>query len=207
MKKKVAKIMLLVGFIGFLGIMGCKNSSDPSTWNNEKIDKWFEKGEWLNGWNVTPDGSINRKELAIAYYKNKTKWDKVFTFLKTTDLSKLEVKRHDIDGSNSYAIVSEYLTKNEEDVKFEAHKKYIDVQHVISGVEQMSIASVSMKKDILEPYDETKDIEISTVTKCSSYNATPDKIFIFFPSDIHRPGVKVGENAQVKKVVVKVKVE
>ncbi|MFA5820146.1 MAG: YhcH/YjgK/YiaL family protein, partial [Bacteroidales bacterium] len=37
--------------------------------------------------------------------------------------------------------------------------------------------------------------------------ATPDKFFIFFPSDAHRPGLKVGENSQVRKVVVKVKVD
>jgi YhcH/YjgK/YiaL family protein len=204
MKNLLFKVIVVTSFLGYFS---CKSSNDPSQWTNKQIDTWFEKKEWLNGWNVTPDASINRKELAVAYFKNKEKWDKAFTFLKTGDLSKLEVKRHDIDGSNSYALVSEYITKNEEDGKFEAHRKYIDIQHVISGVEQMSVAPMSMKKDILTPYDETKDIEFLTVTQSSSYNATPDKIFIFFPSDIHRPSVKVGENAQVKKVVVKVKVD
>lgn len=204
MKKLIVKIMVLTSFLGFFG---CKPSSDPANWSSEKIDKWFEKGEWLNGWNITPDGSINRKEFAVSYFKNKDRWDKAFIYLKSNDLSKLEIKRYDIDGDNLYAPISEYLTKNEEDAKFEAHQKYIDIQYVISGEEQMSVAPMSMKKDVLTPYDPAKDIEFMTVNDSKSYKATPDRFFIFFPSDIHRPSVKIGENAQVRKVVVKVKAD
>lgn len=196
--------MVLTTFFGFFG---CKSATDPANWSSQKIDKWFEKGEWLNGWNVIPDGSINRKELALSYFKNKERWDKAFTYLKNSDLSKLEVKRHDIDDGNLYALVSEYLTKNEEDAKFEAHQKYIDIQYVISGVEQMNVAPQSEKKDILTPYDPAKDIEFMTVNKSSSYKATPERFFIFFPSDIHRPSVKIGENSQTRKIVLKVKID
>ena len=191
----------------FLSFIGCKSSTDPSTWSSKQIDKWFEKGEWLNGWSVKPDTSINRREFAISYFKNKERWDKAFTFLKNNDLSKLEIKRYDIDGDNLYAPVSEYLTKNEEDAKFEAHRKYIDIQYVINGAEMMSVAPLSQKNDVIAPYDSSKDVEFMTVRQSTSYKATPDRFFIFFPSDIHRPGVKIGENEQVRKVVVKVKVD
>ena len=130
MKNLFLKIMVLTGFLGFFG---CKSPLILSTWSSKKIDKWFEKGEWLNGWTVSPDASINRKTFAVSYFKNKERWDKAFTFLKNSDLSKLEIKRYDIDGDNLYAPVSEYLTKNEEDAKFEAHQKYIDIQYVVSG--------------------------------------------------------------------------
>jgi YhcH/YjgK/YiaL family protein len=192
--------------ISFFGLAGSKSVKDPSTWSKKEIDQWFEKGEWLNGWSVKPDVSINRKELAISYFKNKERWDKAFIFLKNSDLSKLEVKRHDIDGDNLFATVSEYQTKNEADAKFEVHRKYIDIQYIIKGTEKMSVAPMSMKKDEITTYDETKDIGFMSVTKFSSYNATPGCFFIFFPSDIHRPGVKLGDNAPVRKVVIKVKV-
>jgi YhcH/YjgK/YiaL family protein len=203
MKNIFLKVMVLTSFLGFFG---CNSNSDPATWSTEKIDKWFEKGDWLNGWNVTPDGSINRKEFAVSYYKNKDRWDKAFVFL-NNDLTKLEVKRYEIDGDNAFAPVSEYLSKNEEDAKYEAHKKYIDIQYVISGVEQMSVAPLSALDSITVPYDATKEVEFMTVTQSNHFKATPDRFFIFFPSDIHRPGVKVGENSQIKKIVVKVKVE
>lgn len=200
-------VILLVIITGIIGLSGCGSPKDPSAWSSAELDKWFEKHEWLNGWNITPDASINKKEFAVYYFKNRERWDKAFAFLKDNDLSKLDVKRFDIDGDNLYATVSEYMTKNEEDTKFEAHRKYIDIQHVITGAEQMSITPLSDRKEELVAYDPTKDVEFLTVNRTASYEATPDKFFIFFPSDIHRPSVKIGENKNVRKVVIKVKID
>jgi YhcH/YjgK/YiaL family protein len=204
MKKTIILFIVITGLAVFTG---CKSSKDPASWSSSEVDKWFNGHTWLNGWNVTPDASINKKELAVDYFKNKERWDKAFAFLRDSDLTKLEVKRHNIDGDNLYAIVSEGMTKNEEDTKFEAHHKYVDIQHVIAGAEQMSVSSLSDKKEELVAYDPTKDVEFMTVTHTASYVATPDKFFIFFPSDIHRPSVKVGENKIVRKVVVKVRLD
>jgi YhcH/YjgK/YiaL family protein len=203
--KKLALLLILLTVIA--GLSGCKSSKDPSVWSSSEVTRWFDKLEWLNGWNVTPDGSINKKELAVYYFKNKERWNKAFSFLKDSDLTKLEVRRHDIDGDNVYAIVSESMTRNEEDTKFEAHHKYIDIQHVINGAEQMSVSPLSEKKDELVPYDPAKDVEFMTVNNTTSYVATPDKFFIFFPSDIHRPSVKIVENKIVRKVVIKVRID
>jgi YhcH/YjgK/YiaL family protein len=204
MKNIFIKIMVLSSLFG---LFACKGSTDPASWSSEKIDKWFEKGEWLNGWNITPDESINRKEFAVSYFKNKERWDKAFTFLKSNDLSKLEIKRYEIDGDIAFAPVSEYLSKNEEDARFEAHKNYIDIQYVISGVEQMSVAPYSALDSITVAYDPAKEVEFMTVKESRHFKATQENFFIFFPSDIHRPGLKVGENTMIKKIVVKVKVD
>jgi YhcH/YjgK/YiaL family protein len=204
MKKTILLFILITGLAVF---SGCKSSKDPAGWSSSEVDKWFNGHTWLNGWNITPDASINKKELAVYYSKNKERWDKAFAFLRDSDLMTMAVRRHDIDGDNLYAIVSEGMTKNEEDVRFEAHHKYIDIQHVIAGEEQMSITPLSEKKDEVVAYDPAKDVEFMTVNKTASYVATPDKFFIFFPSDIHRPSVKVGENKIVRKVVVKVRID
>jgi YhcH/YjgK/YiaL family protein len=204
MKNLFIKIMVFASFLGFLS---CKNTSDPATWNDKQIDKWFEKGDWLNGWQVKPDASINRKTFAISYFQHKERWDKAFAFLKENDLAKMELKRYDIDGINLYAPISEYMSKNEEDARYEAHRKYIDIQYVVSGKELIGIAPASMQKDILEPYNETKDIMYITVSQGKNFLATPDRFFIFFPEDLHRPGLKDGENSSVRKAVVKVKVD
>jgi biofilm protein TabA len=204
MKNLFFKVMVIVSFFG---VPGCKNSTDPSKWSTRQVDKWFDKGEWLNGWQVKPDASINRKEFAVSYFRHRERWDKAFTFLKNNDLKKLELKRYEIDGSDVYAPVSEYMTKNEEDARYEAHIKYIDLQYVISGSELIGIAPMSEKKEILEPYSETNDIMFLSVNVIHNIKASPDKFFIFFPDDIHRPGLKDGENSPVRKIVVKVKVD
>jgi YhcH/YjgK/YiaL family protein len=194
-------------FMGFLGLSGCQSSPDPAGWSTGKIDKWFEKGEWLNGWQVSPDASINRREFAVSYYKQKKRWDRAFAFLKDNDLSKMEIRRYDIDGDNLYAPVSEYMSKNEEDAKYEAHQKYIDIQYVITGKELIGVAPMSQKKEITDPYNPEKDVLFLTVDGAKICPAAPDRFFIFFPDDAHRPGVKDGENSQVRKIVVKVKVD
>jgi YhcH/YjgK/YiaL family protein len=204
MKNLIATIMVLISFLGF---MGSKTDSDPATWSNKKIDEWFEKKEWSAGWTVTPDASINKKELAISYFKNKARWQKAFNFLKNTDLTKLDLKRYDIDGDKLFATVSEYISKNEETTNFEAHRKYIDIQYVISGKEVINIAPLTSVEEVITPYDETKDIEFVTVSKIVSYKASPSNFFIFFPGDTHRPGLKDGVNSPVRKVVIKVKVD
>jgi biofilm protein TabA len=200
-------LLIIVIMTSLSVLSGCSGDADPATWSSKKTDKWFEKGDWLHGWQVKPDESINRKAFAVSYFKNKERWDKAILFLKSHDLSGLEIKRYDIDGDNLYAPVSEYLTKNEEDARFEAHKKYIDIQYVVSGKELIGVAPKSQKKDVLEPYDGTKDIEFLIITGGENRLAIPDRFFIFFPEDAHRPGLKDGENSPVRKIVVKVKVD
>ncbi len=200
--------LLTIAIMTSLSVLsGCSGDADPASWSSNKTDKWFEKGDWLNGWQVKPDQSINRKTFAVSYYKNRERWDKAFIFLKSNALPELELKRYDIDGDNVYAPVSEYLTKNEEDARYEAHRGYIDIQYVVSGKELIGVAPLSNKKDVLEAYDSTKDIEFFTVTGGENQLAIPDRFFIFFPEDAHRPGLKDGENSPVRKIVVKVKVD
>ncbi|MGD0341214.1 MAG: YhcH/YjgK/YiaL family protein [Bacteroidales bacterium] len=191
----------------FLGILSFRNSTDPSKWSTKQVNKWFDKGEWLNGWQVKPDPSINRRELAISYFKHKERWDKAFAFLKGNDLMKMELKRYELDGTNLYATISEYMSKNPEDVRYEEHKKYIDIQYVVNGNELIGIAPLSQQKDVLEPYNEAKDIMNVSVIREVTYKATPDRFFIFFPVDFHRPGLKDGTSTLVRKVVIKVKVD
>ena len=204
MKNLIFKIMAMTIL---LNMAGCAGNSNPESWNAEKLNSWFEKGEWLNGWQVKPDQSVDRKAFAAAYFKNKEKWDKAFGFLKDNDLTKLDLKRYDIDGDNLYATVSQYLTKNEADARYESHQKYIDIQYVARGKEIIEVAPASQKLSVLEQYDPAKDIEFMTVTNGVKLNASPEKFFIFFPSDLHEPGLKDVVNDTVRKVVVKVRVD
>ena len=63
----------------------------------------------------------------------------------------------------------------------------------------MNIAPIKTVKEVLKPYDATKDIEFVTVDKIVNCKATPANFFIFFPGDAHRPGLKDGVNSPVRK--------
>ncbi len=204
MKTIKISVMLIALFLGF---SGCGENTNPATWSDKKINMWFDEGGWTAGWKVKPDSSIDKKALAVSYYKNKERWDKAFSFLKNTDLESLEVKRHDIDGDNLYASVSEYVTKGENEAMFEAHRKYIDIQYVIKGTEIIKIAPLAMRDSVSQEYDENRDIEFFSVKESKSLLATPDKFFIFFPSDAHKPGLIAGKADSVKKIVIKLRID
>lgn len=195
-----------MAFTIYPGLFGRKRPEDPSKWTDNELNKWFEKGEWLNGWTIKPDESLDRREFARQYFRNRERWDKLFIFLRESDLKNIEIKKYELDGTNLYAPVSEYMSKNVEDARFEAHEKYADLQYVISGKELIGVTSLSKIRDIVTPYDPEKDIVFMTVKEFRDIPANPGKFFIFFPADIHRPGLKDGENIMVKKLVAKIKV-
>ncbi len=204
MKNLTPKFILITGFIVFIG---CNNSTNPVNWSEKEVNKWFEEREWSNGWQVAPHASVNRKEFAVSYFKNRERWDKAFSFLKNNDLTKLDLKRYDIDGDNLYATVNEYLTRNQEDAMYESHKKYIDIQYVITGKEIIGIVPAATKTEVTEPYDSLKDIEFFNVAEKNDFKATPEFFFIFFPSDAHMPNLKDSINSSVRKIVVKVMID
>jgi YhcH/YjgK/YiaL family protein len=204
MLKELNLIMIMTFLLAMVNPSGLKDFSGQ---DDMKTDKWFGKKEWLNGWNIVPDGSINRKEFAESYNKHRDRWVKAFDFLKNSDLRNLELKRYDIDGDNVYATISEYITKDPGDARYEAHKKYIDIQYVASGKEKIGIAPLSGKGAVIQEYDPVKDVEFMEVTGVREYVANPGRFFIFFPDDIHRPGLKDGDKETVRKVVVKIRIE
>lgn len=130
--------------------------------------------------------------------------DKAFTYLKQTDFSNIELGKYEIDGDNIFALVNEYNTKDESEGKLEAHKKYIDVQFVAKGRELMGYAPLENQK-IINEYNEQNDIIFFEGEK--SFIKVEEGMFaIFFPNDLHMPGINVEKSEFVKKIVLKVKV-
>jgi YhcH/YjgK/YiaL family protein len=155
---------------------------------------------------IEPDDSIIIEEYYRYYAANPDRWEKAFKFLRDTDLKNIEKGKYEIDGEDLYASVSEYTTKNEEDAKLEAHRKYADIQYIISGEEKMGLVPLT-KTEVVTPYDDVKDVCFLKAGKLSYHIATPKVYFVFFPEDAHKPSIKVTDNEPVKKVVLKVRLK
>ncbi len=111
--------------------------------------------------------------------------------------------RTDIDGSRLYASVAAYETGPVEARRFEAHRAYIDVQVLLAGEERID---VSLERDlpVAEAYDPQKDvIFFKPPTFAASLPMRPGWFAVFYPHDIHRPGVHLGEKQRVRKIVLK----
>ena len=119
---------------------------------------------------------------------------------------KLPLGKHTIDGELVFAVCMEYETKEKTLSKNEAHRKFIDVQYVISGQEKMFASEISGLKES-EIYDEEKDV-VFYEQKCGCELTVLENNFtVFFPEDAHMPGLNVKDSSSfVKKVVVKVHV-
>ncbi len=178
-------------------------AQDLNEWTKHKTKKWFRKKEWLGGLELKPHKSIDVKEFSRQYHANKAYWDKAFAFLKNNDLNKIAKGKYPIDGENVFASITEDPTKDFDKTNWESHRKYIDVQYVINGEEQIGVYPVS-KAIVTKEYDEKKDVANYSADG-KLYLAKPGIFFIFFPSDAHRPNITPGGNKIDKKIVIKVR--
>jgi YhcH/YjgK/YiaL family protein len=124
-------------------------------------------------------------------------------FLRSPEAASMPVGRFEIEGDRLFALVQEYSTRPQKDCFWEAHRKYIDIQFVSAGVEDIGYAPLASLK-IVDPYDSAKDM--MKLTGNGSVLRTSAGMFaIFFPHDAHKPCMAPnGVIAPLRKIVVKV---
>ena len=202
MKQIISKSILLVFSICLVHSLSAQTSSKDK-WTTKKSDRWLKQKEYLNGWKVEPDKSINAQEFAWQYHQNKKYWDEAFAFLQSHDLKSLAKGRYSIDTNFVYATVTEDASKDFDKTNWESHRRYVDLQYVIDGEEKIGIFPVA-KAQVIKPYDENKDVA-NYVADGPLSSATPQSFFLFFPTDAHRPNITPGGNKVVKKIVIKIR--
>ena len=115
--------------------------------------------------------------------------------------------RVEIRGNEMYASVMELDAKSQDEQVAEKHDSYIDVQYLIEGEETFGWSPLREGIEPIKPYDSEGDITF--------YNPQSDEILlplkpgmfaVFFPHDIHRPGMGT-KSTKIKKVVIKVHVD
>jgi biofilm protein TabA len=132
--------------------------------------------------------------------------ERAFEYLARTDLATLPLGRTDIKGDDMYVTVSEADTRAPEQVRFEAHRRYIDIQLVVRGQEAIGFAPAASLTTV-ESYDAAKDIEFFAVPPESATLALRAGDFVVFtPGDAHRPSLHLDGPHVSRKAVVKVSV-
>ncbi|MFQ3549131.1 MAG: YhcH/YjgK/YiaL family protein [Armatimonadota bacterium] len=129
---------------------------------------------------------------------------KALRYLAQTNFDEMEAGKYEIEGDKLFAIVQDYQTKKIEDKKWEAHKEYVDVQYIAKGKELMGWVDIEKIKS-QDEYNPEKDIFFC---KADGDFVTADEgVFVIFaPQDVHMPGVAIDSPDDVRKVVVKVKI-
>ncbi len=140
---------------------------------------------------------------AERYFSLHPLFGHAFGFLRSTDLMALAPGKHAVQGEQLFAIVEACKGRTREVAKLECHRRYIDIQLVLEGLDEMGWKPVSECLSPATDYDEARDIRFFNDTP-SSWIATPAGGFcIFFPEDAHAPLVSTG---MIRKVVMKIAV-
>ncbi|MBS1949227.1 MAG: YhcH/YjgK/YiaL family protein [Bacteroidetes bacterium] len=191
-----SKIILIFCF----AIILCKYAKAQQHLSEKEINQWAKQKEWAKGLQLNLHPSVNKDSFYVAYHRNPKLWDAAFAFLRDKDLDTLSPGKYPIIGELVYANISEAPSHNKEDVKWESHKNYIDLQYIIKGKELIGIADTATAT-ITKPY--TPDA-INYTAEGKYYIAGQGNFFLFFPNDAHRPTIKVAGYDAVKKIVIKI---
>ena len=126
---------------------------------------------------------------------------KAIEFLLRPDLNELSVDNYEIDGDRVYAMVAKDPGRKKEDALLETHEKYIDIQLVLAGTDDMGWKPKSSCKQPSGEYDKESDVQFFADEPAVWLSTQRGGFAIFFPEDAHMPLISSG---QLHKVVVKV---
>ncbi len=143
-----------------------------------------------------------------SFYPFGPAWKAAFEFLKTLTPETKPGKRL-IQDDRLFAGVDCYETKSRAAAKLETHRKYVDIQVLLSGEEVIEIFP-KQELTVSEPYNPEKDAEFYRAPENAPVKITlrPGQFLVFFPEDAHMPCLMTSNTPQaVKKVVIKVAVE
>ncbi|MDR1381510.1 MAG: YhcH/YjgK/YiaL family protein [Tannerella sp.] len=169
----------------------------------KKEAEWFDRGEWKNGIRRHLANAPDVRLFYEQYHKRPDLWKAAFEYLKQ-DLTAVKAGSYDL-GDGMRANITEYYTKLPEKARWEVHRKCIDIQYVISGTEKIGY---KLLEDCILPgdYSPEKDVQLFDEQEGHYGIGTQENIFIFFPTDAHRPSLRISDAGYVKKLVLKIPV-
>ena len=133
-------------------------------------------------------------------------FERAIDYILNTRFIEMEPGKYEVDGENIFAIVNEFTTKPISACEPERHRKYADIQLIVSGTERFGYTPLINQKattDFLPDNDVAfYNNDVSTLNYIT---LSADQFIIFLPDDIHQPEVFVDKPSLVKKVVMKVK--
>jgi YhcH/YjgK/YiaL family protein len=106
-------------------------------------------------------------------------------------------------GERLFALINRDPGRGRQRARLEAHRKYIDIQLLVAGTEEIGWRELGDCRQVDEAYDEARDIMFFADRPDAWINLPPGKFMIFYPQDAHAPLAAEGDNV---KAVIKVAV-
>lgn len=129
---------------------------------------------------------------------------RAFEYARNSDLLSLAPGRYHIFGEELFVIIENAAGRTRAEAKLECHRKYIDIQLVLEGIDEMGWKALADCKQPVNDYSEEKDIRFFHDAP-DSWIASPAGAFcIFFPEDAHAPLVSTNN---IRKAIFKIAIQ
>lgn len=133
-------------------------------------------------------------------------FDLALRYLERTDLAALEPGKYPIDGDAVFVLIQSPRTRSRAEGRWESHRRYIDIQSLLSGSERIGIQS-NESLTVEEPYDSGRDIAFYRDNGQGFFvPMAPGNFVVCFPQDAHMPLVCADAPEQIKKAVIKIRI-
>jgi len=124
-------------------------------------------------------------------------------FLQDTTPGSLADGKHEIDSQRLFAICAHEQGRDRDGAVLEVHRKFIDIQYVVSGSEFIGWKPLGNCQQLKQAYNSETDLQFFADRPSSWFEVAPQSVAIFFPEDAHAPLAGTGD---VHKIVIKVAV-
>lgn len=142
------------------------------------------------------------------YFEELPLLKKVEEFVADFNHKKLSDGTYEIDGKRVFAMIQSYRTKQQtQEMMFEAHKKYIDLQYIVNGIEKIRWAKLDKVDLVEERYSSGGDIAFYEGDAMFDFTLTKGTFLLLYPEDAHLPGLSAQKDINVRKIVFKIQVD
>ena len=150
---------------------------------------------------------FDKAQNMATYYESAPRLEFCVEFLKRFEEEALPDGEYEIDGERVFANIQTYRTKQQDDTcRFEAHRKYVDVQYIVSGMEKIRVAKLGDLKLTEERSSKGQDIAFYEGEPRLDFVLTKGTFLMLYPQDAHMPGLSVEKDSTVRKIIFKLAV-
>lgn len=109
----------------------------------------------------------------------------VFQYIKTVNLSALPNGKHTILNDDVFVLIQRGIGQTKAEAKLECHRKYIDIQLVLDGIDEMGWKPLADCQQAIDGFNTANDVQFFEDAPLNLLSTPPNKFCIFFPEDAH----------------------
>lgn len=131
--------------------------------------------------------------------------DQAIAYLQETDLSQLEPGRYDIASDAVFLLVQDNTLNRTPNDSFEYHKRYMDLQFLLSGNENFRYSRTAAAE--VQTFNDVDDFGLISSQEAYDLELTPETFVMVYPGEYHQPSQIGRGDKHVRKCVVKILID